>query len=1125
MKYFLLLLFLGFSSISSAQEEHLWHHKERIVRYQPTENGFKGINLKKKFNRALYGTNTGFRVEAGDQPEFAMYLPGMGGNLKLGFKIGKIQKWLTDADSVVAIYQPGEMLYDIFDKALGKGKIHLELLAYADAEGLILKINGEQLPQNLKIFASYGGVNGKKFSRDGDLGADPESVFYLKPEYCKYNQFRITGNQFQLDFPNGSQSKLDFYENNPLKDSSSEKIDSTVFFKQIYGQFPEKAEIHLSDVKWLSNLTNFLNGSPEKAPVLVSTFALTNQKSVFIALQRAKKLNQPQIEFEKAKLKIQKLTSRVQLTTPDPYLKPYGAALAIAADAIWEAPSYIHGAVAWRMHLDGWRGAYVADPLGWHDRANMHFESYAKAQYTEPLTGPVVADTALHLARQAEKKGTALFSSGYISRNPGKESSPHHYDMNLVFIDQLLSHFFYTGDTLEIKSLWPVIQCHLAWEKRNFDTDNDGLYDAYAAIWASDALQYNAGDVTHSSAYMYRSNLLAARIAQLLKQDPTPYQQEAKKIKNAINTQLWMTDLGRYAEYKETSGNHLLHPSAALWTVYHAIDSQVPDEEQAFQLVKYVDEDIPHIPIKAKGLKGNYYTISTTNWQPYTWSINNVATAEVLHTALAFWQANQPDEAFKLWKGSVLENMCLGSSPGNFGQVSFYDAMRGELYRDFADPIGMASRTLVEGLFGIHPDVINDTLTIKPGFPAEWKNASLHLPDVEFDFQQNGMTANYTIKQHYNKVQNLKLQLFAPYSKVSSVIVNGKAVSFKVLPNAVKYPMIELNLPASESYQITVSWSGSSISPREIFLISSSKYTAVDIVGMNKSSDRVPLILPDGRDSGYVFVPIKKGDLKWQLPVKFVIEKPKENRVEAKVNPKDAQQETVNLESYFNASVTDIFKNKYLSPRPNVPTLQLPWQGVGNWCYPLVTSNIDDDGFRKSLQNNRFKSPDGVEFQSPEKGKNIIYTSLWDNYPDSVKIALSGKAKHTYLVMAGSTNPMQSRLVNGYVKVNYTDGTCDTLALKNPENWWPIEQDYYTDGFAFTTGAPKPYRLYLKSGIISKTFHDYKSIKGFTDYAVDGGAATLLDMPLNPDKELKSLQLITRAQDVVIGLMAVTLIK
>lgn len=1086
-------------------------NNQRTIRYQPTSKGFKGVNLERRFNRALYGTNTGFRVEAGDKPEFALYLPGMGGNLKVGFKIGNTQKWLTDADSVIAIYNPGEMLYEIRDKALGKASIHLEVLAYADAEGMILKISAKNLSQPLQLFSSYGGVNGQKFSRDGDLGADPESVFYLKPEYCIDNQYQIKNNQFQLDFYDATARK-ERAKGNPAE------------FSQVYGQFPANVQLRVSDASLLPNLDKFLNGGASKTPALTGNFYLKNETAAYIAIQRSAKFTLPEQEFTNAKKKIKALADRVILKTPDKWLNNYGAALAVAADGIWEEPSYIHGSVAWRMHLNGWRGAYVADPLGWHDRAKRHFESYSASQYLEPATGPVVADTALNLARQKEVRGTSLFSEGYIGRNPGKQSPPHHYDMNLGFIDQMLSHFFYTGNLEEIKALWPVVKRHLNWEKRNFDVDGDGLYDAYASFWASDGVQYSGGAVTLSSAYNYKANLLAARIAQLLNEDATPYQQEADKILKAMNAVLWMKNLGRFAEFKDALGHQFLHPAAGLWTVYHTIDSDVPNPIQAYQLVKYVDEHIPHIPIKAKGLNEDYYTISTTNWQPYTWSVNNIATAEVLHTALSFWQANQAEEAFELWKGSVLENMYLGASPGNFGQVSFYDANRGELYRDFADPIGMAARSLTEGLFGVRPDVINDTLTIKPGLPSDWEYASLHLFDVNFDYQQKGKTATYTITQKYAHLLNLKLQLFAKSSEVKSVMVNGKKVGYKIVAGAVKYPMIEIGVPKSQTYQIVVEWAGEKLNTDEQVLFANNGKVKVDLTGYKTAQNStVQLInINNDVDSARLFVPVQQGEMNWILPLKYVKQK------EPKVLPNKPslnQQTQVNLNTYFNSSVTDIFKNEYLSPRPVVPTLQLPTQGIGNWCYPLVNANIDDSGFRSKLQNNTFKSPEGIIYNSPATGKNIIYTSMWDNYPDSLAIPLSGNASHAYLLMAGSTNPMQSRFINGLVKVNYTDGTQDILELKNPENWWPIEQDLVNDGLAFTTDAPVPYRVYLKTGEISKGLKKYSSIKGFTNQAIDGGAATLLDMPLNPNKKLKNMILETRANDVVIGLMAITLIK
>ena len=482
--------------------------------------------------------------------------------------------------------------------------------------------------------------------------------------------------------------------------------------------------------------------------------------------------------------------------------------MSIAADAVWEAPTYMHGAIGWRMRLNGWRGPYVADVLSWHDRAKIHFKAYSLSQVTEPLSGPVIMDTALHLARSLEKMGTSVFSGGYISRNPNGDFRPHHYDMNLVYIDALLRHFKWTGDLAFAKEMWPAITRHLAWEKRNFDSDDDGLYDAYAAIWASDALQYSGGSVTHSSAYNYKANKEAAVIAELIGEDPALYKAEAAKILKAINTILLMPGKGSYAEFKDLLGNKLLHPNAAIWTLYHALDSDVPDLFQAYQSMKYIDENIPHIPVRAKGIEEGYSTISTSKWMPYDWSLNNVATAEVMHTALANWQAGRNDKAFNLWKSELLSTMYLGGSAGNIGQISFYDAARGEAYRDFADPVAMTARSLVEGLFGILPNALKGELVIKPGFPSAWNNASINLPDISIDFKRKGKEDSYTIIPSFEKKMRLRLLVKANGSNIQSVTVNGKKVSWKNLDDAVGSPVIEIAAGLQNKYLIKIIWLG-----------------------------------------------------------------------------------------------------------------------------------------------------------------------------------------------------------------------------------------------------------------------------------------------------------------------------
>ena len=103
--------------------------------------------------------------------------------------------------------------------------------------------------------------------------------------------------------------------------------------------------------------------------------------------------------------------------------------------------------------------------------------------------------------------------------------------MNLVFIDALFRHLLWTGDRSYARKVWPVIVRHLAWEqrlfRRTYGPEQLPLYEAYAAIWASDNLQYGGGGAAHASAYNYYENRMAAKLAPLVRADPAPYAREA----------------------------------------------------------------------------------------------------------------------------------------------------------------------------------------------------------------------------------------------------------------------------------------------------------------------------------------------------------------------------------------------------------------------------------------------------------------------------------------------------------------------------------------------------------------------------------------------------------------------
>lgn len=1037
----------------------------RTLQYYPEGDDFVCINGKNRFTRALYGSWSPFRLETSDRPVFAAYDKRNSKHIRFLLQGRGLSLALDSIEFCEARYTAGRRTYLLRDTAWGKGTITVSVLAFPDSDGAIWKFSARDLADDMILRCFISEIRAKKLSRNGDMGADPPGCFEAPehPEMQKEYDLALTDEAYLV------------LENLDLK------LVSTDEGRRLYG----KAE-----------------------------------------------------EARKA------LASRIRFSTPDPYFNTLGGTLAVAADGIWDGEVWLHGAVGWRMPLSGWRAAYTGDALGWHDRARKHFDAYAASQVTNVSnTIPHPAqDSALHLARSVKKWGTPQYSNGYICRNPRRNNQMHHYDMNLCYIDELLWHFNWTGDLEYARQMWPVITRHLAWEKLNYDPDNDGLYDAYACIWASDALYYNSGAVTHSSAYNYRANKMAAEIAGKIGEDAEPYQKEADRILKAMNKRLWLADKGHWAEFQDFMGHKRLHESAGVWTIYHALDSETADPFQAYQATRYVDTQIPHIPVAGKGLKDEgYATISTTNWLPYSWSINNVAFAEVMHTALAYFQAGRADEGYKLLKSSVLDGMYLGDSPGNFGQISFYDAARGECYRDFGDPVGVASRVLIQGVYGILPDAMSGRLLIRPGFPSDWDKASLETPDVSYSFLREKDTDTYQICQRFGKPLEIGLQVKAIREQVASVEVNGKKTVWSFVEAASGHPELLVKVPDVKNAEVIIRWKGKflqTLAAEELEVDAGGQILlrAPQGVELCEVYDPQHLLvstkvernsyntnIKKGEGHHTFFVRTRQGNMNWWQPVNVFIRSLPAAAREDFAGVDSSACRMVNMDQYLNDSVTSIFREQYFSPRSPYTTLQLPVQGIGEWCHPLLSASIDDSGLRNLVRNNRFDTSLGVPFRLMKKGNNIAFTSLWDNYPNSICIPLAGKASHAYLLLAGSTNHMQCHIANGVLKVRYSDGTSTEMTLTNPDNWCPIEQDFYVDGKAFVLSEPRPYRLHLKTGKVSRDLEKELGITGVYGREIEGGAGVLLDMPLDAEKTLESLTLETVANDVVIGLMGITL--
>lgn len=1091
----------------------------RPLRYIPEDGDFMISNGAEFFNRPIYGPNNSFRVDAGDLPEFSLYLPGHGGNLKFGVSDGKRSKWLSQADHVVARYRPGRMLYEIHDSLLGQGSVEIELLTQGIGSGLMVRIKARNIPASVRLVPAFGGVSGRKGKRGGDIGCEDEPVtrfFQVRPEECKGNHYSIEGSQVRLS---SDAAKLVLH-------------------------FPTDCGLRVCDGRqWYEAPESLFTSRGTTLPVIAGSLRFAESRSMYFSITRvqagkahASVHSDVVYSFQARGEQVAAIANSVRIRTPDPFINASAGALTIAADALWEEDlgCLMHGAVAWRVPLVGWRGPYVLDAIGDHARMQQNLLHWVARQNTSPVTiageatGP--ADDGTRLTR----KENLLHSSGDLSNN--------HYDMNLVFFDAFLRHLRWTGDREFARKLWPALTRHLAWERRLFRRTFKGrngkelpLYEAYACIWASDNLQYNGGGAAHSSAYNYFSHKEAAAIGKSLGEDTRDYEEEARLILEAMNEWLWLADRGAFAEAKDILTEQTVYTSPAVWTMYHALDQEVTDRRQGWQVAEERLAALAKVPVHGENVPGDSgYMLSCSDWMPYEWSLNLLVLAENAHTALAFWQAGLWDEAFCLLKGNLIDSMYQGLCPGNFHMSSELDPHRHEAQRDFGDPIGTTSRAIVEGLFGVRPDVWNGKLTLSPGFPSHWDRAALDHPDLSIEWHRvSHLTGvqeeEMRVESRFPKAIELELRIPARSTRLPRVMHDGREISCQFDPKAVGRPMLVIRLPRADQWVVQLMWQGNppmSVAQRRSYRLGEELQlphgvTLKQITDPQGCLDNGHIALPGAH---LVFAEMEEGDCRWALPIAFTAKSaPEASRIAADLtNVQGGHREMVDLTPHLEHKVTDIFRRRYVAPRSPFCSLSIPVQGTGGWANFKTDPEIDDRGLRAA--GGLLNTPFGVPFRtvSGQGDPNCIFVSQWELDKPSVEIPLSGRAEAVYLMMAGTTLPRASRMTNGTVTAAYDDGTHSLLELNNPETWWPIEQDYLVDDFMFTDRAPFPARVNLRTAEVRLLTEANFIGKG---QEVPGGAATILSMGLNGSKTLRSLEVRSAIYGVVIGLMAVTLIR
>jgi hypothetical protein len=1085
--------------------------KTAALRYSAEGREIVGRNRTCFNNRPLYCQphDTGF-VLTGDRPLVRLI-----GGFQAGVWTGAIVRggagaWFHDCAEVESRYRCGRMAWRVSDPAVPGVETAIEVIPLNGAAGFALRLKTKGTRAGDKLIWSFGGLQPGGNPRDhwdpvmcgnpnirktGDPRKPSTRVGFV-PAACAGNQVQIDGQSFTL----------------LMKPGAPQATAGTV---------DRAGSLRAADASAGANPSKLAASSADKQPILCGVIDLRageDEAAWVVQIAPAKAApgppaaGAPAKAFADAAAYLQSV-ERVQTDTPDPRLDAAVAAVCHATDAACDRNPTIfrHGCMSFYIHFLGWRVIFGSTALGWHDRVKGNAAYYIASQVKEDK-GRTQAEPDVGRRYVHEGGRSRLHGRGKIAKSPGM------YNTQTQFFDQTLHDWRWTADPGLEKLLRPAIELQLEWAKDCFDPDDDGLYESYINTLPTDSVWYNGGGSSEESAYAYYGHLAARDMARRAGDAAAAarHQARADKIQKAMRDILWLKDRGHFGLYIEQGGHKRVNPDAWVYSQFLPIDAGLCAPEEAIQALYYTEWALERVRLPFGGA-----LCQPSNWVPSKWSVRDVFNGDVWHLALAYQQTGLADDAWDLLLGAMLETCYAGVMPGGFSHIG--------AGADFSDCKDMFARVVVEGLFGYDPDYPNGVVRIRPAFPSAWPKASIVGPDYALAFRQDGDAETYALELAKEAAAEFRLPVRA--EKIVRVTLDGRPATWKTeagfgcthllvrTEKPVKTAAVSIGLAGRVPHAAAVpveSKVGDAVrlaAPRGQAgawrdfhgILDGAKVEGAAISGRLARKPGHHLVIAD----------VKVGDLPQRQIFKVHVADPKAEADRAARTPREAppnaRWECLDLGAVCNGDVRTIYKQKYLSPRPKTCSARIGVDGWSAWTFPYWGNHppaIDLGNLPKLAgPDGRLQTPQHVPFAKWAEEKNIAFTSLWDNWPRSVAVPVGKSAEAVWVLVCGSTNPMQFRFPNAEVRFQYADGQVENLDLVPPLNFWclsswgGLDYSYETDAFALPPQPPPMVQLGREC------------------------RAMVLSWMLRPGVKLEKVTLETLSQEVVIGLMGVSLMN
>lgn len=810
--------------------------------YQPYGEG--GFIKKNGSSEGKYVITTGvWKLLAGDKPIVRLALRdtgsayakpailphlGVNGKIRLQLSSGKIKKFLDEFSSITTILLAGAPQWICEDKRMNI-KVTLTAHAFLEAYGCAVTATIESpVPNNIQLNWHYSDAT---FVKDSSV--------FSEFAYEKYTRI----------FAGSTNSNAAYRKGVVQTNFTGQKVADTLVcvwgytdydhdavanaIKRLrFRPFPSEGWTTEMQKKWFHHwIGRGLEPENKFLSIVRNTNTLLTQSKAYWRAMR----------------------NRIHVKTGNARFDNAVQSLGARLISNYEYPAYMHGSNYMKY-------GKINCGLYGHEVAGFHEET---------------ASTLRFISGTQDVKGRQRYF------HPAFTISTWAEEINPYFIDQVWYHYRWTGDKNFLIEMWPAVRKALEHFIATSNPLHNGFFTGYYENWNGDGKSRGGSGAlwTAMAVKALRAGYEMATLLEDIDWQRNTFQVTDNPSADGDFRERYKRLLQKAEAAYETRYNAIIGSySSGDWNA--ALRNMPGNEESNYAIWREVGDPLKNYT--SMRFIRDYYHQPTPNgvieysnkdW-PVLWSNHYDSYAEAMSSVASAAMANDMDHYWPLLKTAAEKIYTVPECTAIAGGRSLLSLESDQMFM----------MAVLDNVFGIKPYFGNNLLVIRPSFPTNWKNPSIELPDVSYQYFTGNYEITLLVKTPVNRILRAEIPV---RQEVKEVTVNGQTTNFEIRKE-VNYCRVIVQSDAASAHEIkiTVSPDDFSVTGNTNIIVNradSFHIRNADIIGITSPQDSFGsinakngniIITPHTTGRFTVFATVQKGNVSWFQPIELTVRDP-----------------------------------------------------------------------------------------------------------------------------------------------------------------------------------------------------------------------------------------------------------